>query len=423
MCGGRPMLVATNVANPAIPQGTITLIGFSQTTLNNWNLNLINASFSLTGYTIPFAGWYLLTGSALISCNFSGQQGKFAFGFTVTQNTSPINTDGGAVPGSAQLGVTGANGAELAQLNSGSADSVAFYAFQNAIGNPNLSTCAMNAEWVALPSGNVFLPAGTVVASPAAAAAFPSGPGTYLTNSITAGAGTITVADTTGMITGGTLGLDWHMGQPEQPAAEAVTITGVPGGGTVTVSATSYPHAQNAKVAVPVSYKFMNQQVRDAINFLSYPPILRASAGTVQAIASSGVGTPVQITSLSVSGTAFAGDIAHVDNFSGFASSSYVAPVSGLYFVYGQAYLAGSTTAFAAGCGVAVNSGTITWGTQFLAQTTSSPQSVCPNVTTELRLTAGSTVSLWAYQGSGASMNTIATANVRSKLIAVWRNF
>ena len=86
----------------------------------------------------------------------------------------------------------------------------------------------------------------------------------------------------------------------------------------------------------------MNQQCRDIVNFLAYPPLLRAAVTTTQSIASSTFPAGTQITNLSAS----------IDTFSGFASNEYTAPVAGVYFVYGQVFYAGSTSAFAASAGI-----------------------------------------------------------------------
>ena len=193
--------------------------------------------------------------------------------------------------------------------------------------------------------------------------------------------------------------------------AEAVTITGITGT-TISISATAYAHAQNAPVAVPVSAAFMNQQCRDIVNFLSYPPMVRAAVTTTQSIPSSTFPNGTQITNLSAS----------IDTFSGFASNEYTVPVAGVYFVYGQVFYAGSTAAFAASAGIQVSSGTINWGTQFRSDTTSGALSMCATVRRHLRLTAGQTIKLYGTQNSGSAMNTIDTAGSFSRLICVWRS-
>ena len=90
----------------------------------------------------------------------------------------------------------------------------------------------------------------------------------------------MTVGETTGMIVGATLGLDYYEGAPVSPMAEPVTITSI-SGTTIGISATAYPHGGTLTpgyVAIPVSAAWMNQQVRDIINFLAYPPICRLTS-------------------------------------------------------------------------------------------------------------------------------------------------
>jgi hypothetical protein len=344
-------------------------------------------------------------------------------GFAAVSNgAASASHDGGAGPATTDFSntvATGTAGAELILFNTYAAtsDTIALYGFTSYSGASSTisATASLIAEWVALPpSGTGYTgPYGTVVSSPQAAAAFPPGPGTTITNSggIAAGATSMTVASTTGMITGGTLGLDFTAGQYYQQYAETVVITGI-SGSTVDFAATSYAHAQGAPVAVPISYAFMNQQCRDIVNFLSYPPLLRAACTATQSIPSQTFPAGTQVTNLS----------ATIDTFSGFASSEYTVPVSGTYLVYGQVYMAGSTAAYACSAGISVSGGTINWGTIFYSDTTSGAQSFSPVVRRLLRLTAGQTVALYAYQSSGSSMSTAATGADNSRLICVWRS-
>jgi hypothetical protein len=274
-------------------------------------------------------------------------------------------------------------------------------------------------EYVALPTPGATLtnytgPYGTVVPSPQAPAAWPPGPGTTITNSggIAAGAASVTVSSAAGMVAGGTLGLDFTAGQYYQAYAESVQITSV-SGTTIGITATSYAHSQGAPVAVPVSAAFMNQQVRDEINFLSYPPLLRAQTTTTQSLPTQTFPSGNQIVNLS----------ANIDTFSGFASNEYTVPLAGCYLVYGQVYFGGSTSAFAASAGIKVNSGTVQWGTTFYSDTTSGVETFCATVRRLLRFNAQDTIQLFGTQSVGSAMNTVSSADRYSRLIVVWRSF
>jgi hypothetical protein len=112
-----------------------------------------------------------------------------------------------------------------------------------------------------------------------------------------------------------------------------------------------------------------------------------------------------------------------VDNFGGFASNTYTIPVSGVYLVYGQVYYAGSSTGFVAGAGIKVGSGTTQWGTVW-AFSGGTAQALAATVRRNLRLTAGQTIKLIAYQAVGSAMNTeVAAPGGTSKLVVVFRSF
>jgi hypothetical protein len=235
------------------------------------------------------------------------------------------------------------------------------------------------------------------------------------------------VNDPTGMVVNGTLGLDVINSQLYASVAEDVTITSV-AGGTIGISAAAFPHAQGAPVAVPVSAAFLNQQSRDVIRFLAFPPLLKAYATAAQAIASSGFPPTVggnpgnQITHLSVTGYYSSGN--GIDTFSGFASNTYTIPVAGAYLVYGQIPYTGSTSTFNCSAGVSVNGGTIQWGVILRnPPAPASPQIMTPTFRRLMRFNANDTLTLWAYQSVGVNMNTIATTGTFAKLIAVFRAF
>jgi hypothetical protein len=427
-CSARPMLVVYS-GSQNLGSGAQSLMEFSSLTVNNWNVDVLNPAGNNAYFAPPLAGWYLVQGDVIITPpGTTPEYYKYGMGFrAVINGAGAVTFDGGAVPATAYTGASpkaGPTGADLYQFNPATSDTLAFYGFQNS-GGTLASFGVLTAEWVALPTSGLTDysgPYGTKVASPAAPAAWPSGPGTYITNSggIAAGATSMTVSDATGMVTGGYLGLDYINGQLYQPVGEVVTISSV-SGTTIGISATSFAHLQDAPVAVPYSPAFLNQQVRDAVNFLAYPPVLRAISSTTQAIGSTGFPPTVsgdpsnQITTLGTT---------TIDNFGGFSGSgTYTVPVSGVYLVYGQIYYAGSTTGFGVAAGISVSGGTIQWGTTTKANTASVTQSLCITVRRQLRLTAEQTVTLWAFQSSGSNMNTVSSGSDVSRLICIWRSF
>ena len=426
--GARVMMAGKNESTPALTTGTATLLNASDTVfyLNSWNI----AFPSGPQIAIPFAGWYLAQGCLTIAAaTSSSNQYKYAMGFEVYANGAlTVNIDGGSVPADGNSGhLAGPAGLDLYQFNeyANTADTISWYAYTNNPSPGTLNLAFSMLEWVGLPTTGLTGytgPYGTVVASPVAAAAFPSGQGTYITNGggISAGATSMTVHDATGMIVNGTLGLDYINGQPYANGAEAVTITSV-AGTTIGISATGYAHLQNAPVAVPYSYALLNQQCRDLINFLAYPPMLRAVQNQAQSIASTGFPPTVggnpgnQVTLTDSPGGC-------VDNFSGFSSSAYTVPVAGVYLVYGQVYYAGAGAPFGYSAGVSVNSGTIQWGA-LARSNTPGALSMCATFRRLMRFSKNDVVTLWAYQGSGSNMNTDASGSDYSRLVMLFRGF
>jgi hypothetical protein len=424
---GRPLFLGTDFTSDTIAATTITPLQLSVQYVNSWGVVLTPASGAppiQTTVPIPFAGWYLCEGN--VSQQPTGgtpANARFLMGFKSVQNgAAAVEFDGGGVPygGSPTDGVGGA-GADLYQFNPSTGDTIQLYGFTSNTGGSQVFIANLMLQWVALPTSGLTDytgPYGTVVHTPAAAANFPSGPGTTVTGAVAVGATSVTVADATGMIAGGALGLDYVNSLLNQPYAEAVTITSV-AGTTIGITATSYAHAQGAPVAVPVSANFLNQQCRDIINFLSYPPICRLITTSTQSIPSTSFpptvsGNPTcQIDTFGV---------ATVDNF-GAASSGkqYTIPVAGLYYVYGQVYYAGSTSAFAASAGISVNGGTIQWGTLFRSATAGGAVVMCATVRRHLRFSQGDVVTLWGYQGSGSAMNTVVAGSGSSRMILIWR--
>ena len=380
--------------------------------MDNWNGHSITAA----GYYAQLPGWYLAEGSIFIGG--TSQAGVAIAGITATQDTVPANLYGGrSVPDGTNN--PGPAAADLVQLNPFTTDTVNLFAYQSLGASEDLAEpgAYFTAQWVALGTtlpgiedGNIN---GTVVASPQPAALWPPGSGTLLTAAIEAGATSISVGQATGMVVGGTLGLDYYEGVPVSPVAEAVTIASIDGT-TIGISATAYPHGGTLTpgyVAIPVSAAFMNQQVRDIINFLAYPPIARlTNDGTTQTVASQTF----------PAATAVTWKAATVDNFSGWNSAAeYVFPVSGVYYVYGQVLLESAETN--ASAGIAVSGGTVIWGDS--VRTSSTAESLCPTVRREIRVTAGQYVSLYVSQSSGGTLSLPTSGDVYSTLLVVFRGF
>jgi hypothetical protein len=221
----------------------------------------------------------------------------------------------------------------------------------------------------------------------------------------------VTVADATGIVVGGTLGLDYYSGYAVQAYAETVLVRTV-AGTTIGISATSYPHAQNAPVAVPVSAEFLNRQVSDTVNFLGYPAMCRLhNKTTTQTI-------PTQ-TFPAATAVTFTG--ATLDNYRGWNSTTeYVFPFSGVYDVYGQAFLS-PIQANNISAGIGITGGTIQWGDSIRCQNNTLAASPC--VRKLMRVQAGDYAQLFVSQNSGGTIAMYHTDDAYSIMICVWRGF
>jgi hypothetical protein len=409
----RPLLAASQLtAAQAITENTRVAVTLDTEYVDNWNGHTIGDA----PYAAQFAGWYLAEGTIII--NGTAQAGNVIAGIEATQNSTTNALYGGRnVPNGTNI--SGPTCADLVQLNPFTGDTVNLFAYQSIAGSEDLAEpgAYFSVQWAALPTniteGEGWIN-GTVVASPEPAALWPPGSGTLLTASIAAGAMSMTVGETTGMIVGGTLGLDYYEGSPVSPMAEAVTITSI-SGTTIGISATAYPHGGTETpgyVAIPVSAAFMNQQVRDCINFLAYPPICRlTNAASTQTVESQTfpAGTPVTFTVLTV------------DNFRGWNSGeNYIFPASGVYYVYGQVLLESAEMNMSAG--ISISGGTIQWGASVRTAGTAEP--LCATVRREIRVTAGQYVTLYCTQNSGGTLSLLTGGgDAYSTLVIVWRGF
>ena len=173
-----------------------------------------------------------------------------------------------------------------------------------------------------------------------------------------------------------------------------------------------------------ISSAFLNANIRDTIRFLIFPPIMEYAYNTSgQTLGSQPTVPAVGIKVSLVSNT--------VDNYGAMNASSSVwtAPVSGLYYAYGQVSLAASSTTVVLGAGLTVTSANYNGGTQTtlwggtqaaLGASNSIPNSAI--VRRRLRLNAGDVVQLAGFQhdSGGSSATVLGSGNWTSKLILAW---
>lgn len=416
----RPV-VGVQPLNPVVlPANTRILAGTLLTYLNTWNVQLTSL---LTTYPVPVTGWYLLQGTAQEEPTAgTPANARFVWGWQTIAGGVTTSTDAAAVAWTstgAPADTVGGSGAELVELNTATGDNIAWYGFTSNSGGASLTFANLTAEWVALPGGTLSgytAPLGTVVTAPKPVSLWPPGPGGTLNASVSAGGSVLALGPVPGLRAGGTIGLDWLNSQQYQTVAETAGVASV-AGGTVTLSGTlAYSHSAGAPVAIPVPAAFLNEQIRDLANFLQYPPILRATPQAAQSIPQGSFPTPsAQITGMTAS----------ADNFSGFASNAYTIPVSGTYLVYGLVYYAGASTATNWAAGISVSGGTTIWGDVYQSDTTGGAVALSASVRRLLRLTAGQTITLQAFQNSGSAVNTEASpsSGTFSRLIIVFRSF
>lgn len=157
----------------------------------------------------------------------------------------------------------------------------------------------------------------------------------------------------------------------------------------------------------PITSAWLNANLRDAVSFLAYPPIMRAHS-TSGSVATSTLSSPQGVSPGTVD----------VDNYGGYSSGLYRAPVAGRYFVAGQVNYASSSTTATYACGIRVNGSTVSWGSAVRFAGTSLAGGAA--AARRIRLSAGDTVQLVAAQNSGASLALNTTAANETRLIVVW---
>jgi hypothetical protein len=182
-----------------------------------------------------------------------------------------------------------------------------------------------------------------------------------------------------------------------------------------TTGTTGLPVPVNASWPVPTAYitpAFLNTNIRDTIRFLCYPPICKATSASGSLPSQSfPSGTVVPLTTVVV------------DNYGGFTTGSganYQAPVSGVYYVYGQFNLSASTGSTAYCAGLSVNGASAQWGDSVnkISDTTGGGAMVGKH----LRLNSGDTVQFVACQGSGSSISYNGSGINQCRMIVVWES-
>ena len=397
-----PLVIAgQTLTTQSVPNAADTTLALDTELLDAWQSHTIPDRQVYP----PLEGWYLAEGHAFV--NDTTTATVCTCGIQVNNNGTIHSSDGGKVSNNG-VNFPIPTVADLVEINPATEDSIALYVWQNSGGPAPVASAWLKTEWVAASSG-------TVVNPPYPSAGWTTG-ATSLLESVAAGANEILVADPTGIVGGGTIALD-----AGNAAEEAVTVASA-FGQTVDISACAYPHPVSAPVAVPVSAAWMNQQVRDKINFLSCRPIARlTSQGTSQTLASQSwpAGTAVTFSNPAASG------YRDVDNFGGWTSfnaNQYVFPVSGTYYLYGQVYLADASSPVLVSAGLSVNGGTVWWGDRTLSAGNTA-DGVCATVRRVVRVQAGEYAEVFGSQGSGGPLAVLGTAASHSRLLAIFRGF
>lgn len=164
----------------------------------------------------------------------------------------------------------------------------------------------------------------------------------------------------------------------------------------------------------PITSAWLNANLRDAIRFLTYPPVAKAhyTAGS-STLANTTLASPAIVPLTTVD----------VDNYGGMITGTgggagYVVPVSGRYLFAGQYNLAASSTTTFRACGLMVDGSVTYWGDVVRFAGTSLAGGA--GVTKRLRLNAGDFVQLVGAQASGSAVAYNTTVANQTRLIAVW---
>ena len=183
------------------------------------------------------------------------------------------------------------------------------------------------------------------------------------------------------------------------------------------------PVPSNPAWPTPPSYvtsAFANTNIRDAIRFLTYPPIMEYSTNAGASLASSA--------SLPTTGTTVALPTQTVDNYGAFSTSTntWTAPVAGRYFCYGCVAVVSGAHAVALAAGLTVTSANYNGGTTFTIWGGTGTANISAAsgqiVRKMLRLNAGDTIQLAAAQNDSTSASvTYATGVSNPRLITAWQ--
>lgn len=177
-----------------------------------------------------------------------------------------------------------------------------------------------------------------------------------------------------------------------------------------TGAASSLAIPGSASFPVPPAYvdaAWLNANIRDALKFLSNPPLFRATHTPSAGDLPSGTWP---------AGTVIPAGNVTVDNFSASTGTGWTAPAAGVHYICAQAGIGLPTGTAAVAAGVKIN-GTTTWGQAVFTESGATGQ-VIAAVAGRFRLAAGDTVSLAGFQNSGATQTSAAT----SKLVIAWES-
>jgi hypothetical protein len=180
-----------------------------------------------------------------------------------------------------------------------------------------------------------------------------------------------------------------------------------------TAWSTSLPVPANAPFSdtTEITGAFLNTNIRDTVNFLTFPPVCRLQrTGSVQLASTTfPAGTAVPFSGFTI------------DNWGGWnGTTRYTFPRAGLYFVYGQVNFLNDTTGTDRACGLRVNGGTTQWGsTEGAANSTLGHISVACQL---IRAAATDYVEVMGYSNSTVSggITIGGAASGTSKMIVMW---
>lgn len=166
---------------------------------------------------------------------------------------------------------------------------------------------------------------------------------------------------------------------------------------------------------------FMNANVRDAVSFLSFPPVMEAQYNA-------GTATIATAATFPVNGPTLTMDTVNADNYGAYSGATWTAPVSGVYYCYSQIALSCPASAVSLAGGIIVTSVNYNGGARFTvwggAQLAAPSQVNCAIVRRRMRFTAGDTVSNTGYyRDTGAATATIlGPGQWITRLIVVWES-